>query len=84
MDTSEKLETPAADTRQVQAAYCRVCGGWIVVACFPDCQSRKDTQKQFAACAVAGDTVKVLLLTEWNASDCELCSCPKPPKKARR
>ena len=62
------MKTEEIDIRQVKAAICQKCSGWVMVSCFPDCEKRPESRREFVKCINDGDEITVLLLTEWNAS----------------
>ncbi|GGG60566.1 hypothetical protein GCM10011378_40750 [Hymenobacter glacieicola] len=65
----------ATDTRQVKAAYCQHCQGWIRVAAFPWCEDSKEARKEFKQHIKDGNRIALLLLTEWNEAETPFCSC---------
>ena len=75
------MSSAVPDTRQVKVAYCQACGGWVLASTFPACEGRKDSIKEFATCARAGNNINVLLLTDYNNANVPMCGCWLKKKK---
>lgn len=59
-----KSAPPAEESVQVKAAFCKTCSGWIILSVMPGAETRKESIKEFTACAKAGDTIKIIPLRE--------------------
>lgn len=46
---------------QSQAVFCKVCGGWVAVAAWPEMKGDKDWKKTIICAANEGHTVKVVI-----------------------
>jgi len=68
------MET-TVDTRQIKAAYCQHCKGWIRAAAFPWCETSKAAVKEFKQHIKDGNRIELLNLTEWEANKTPFCSC---------
>ena len=60
------------DKLKVKAACCPTCKGWVFVSAFPQCETSKDSQKEFRACIKAGLDIDVITLRETH----QLAHCP--------
>lgn len=52
------------DAQKVKVASCPECGGWITQACYPLCETSKESQKGFRQCLKAGLNINVITLKE--------------------
>ena len=63
-----------------KVAYCKVCQkAIIVIASFPDCESDKQTQKEFQKLAQKGHRINILPSQE--AKELFGCECNKQQQK---
>lgn len=60
------------DKLKVKAACCPTCKGWVLVSAYPQCETSKDSKKEFRACLDAGLNINVISLRESHA----LAYCP--------
>lgn len=58
---------------KVKTACCKDCKGWITQSCFPDCESSKDSIKNFKEHVKAGDIIDVMTVGE--AMLLSYCEC---------
>jgi hypothetical protein len=70
------MEDAQVDTRQVKAAFCQHCKGWVRVAAFPWCENDKGCVKRFKQHIKDGNHIELMLLTEWDEDEDKFfCIC---------